>query len=58
VATAPARIEERDKKSNYDAVVTDDAAGTPQIKQILLGGKKQVLVFSGAGGSSAGMSTR
>lgn len=58
VASAPAHIEERDKKANYDAVVTDDASGTSQLKQIMLGGKKQVLVFSGSGGASAGMGAR
>jgi len=58
IATAPARIEERDKKASYDAVVTDDAGGTSQIKQIVLGGKKQVLVFSGSGGASTGMGAR
>jgi hypothetical protein len=58
VATAPARIEERDRKSNYDALVTDDAGSSREVRQILLGGKKQVLVFSGAGGASAGMGNR
>lgn len=56
--SAPARIEERENKARFDAVVTDEAGGTREVKEILLGGKKQVLVFSGAGGASASMGNR
>jgi len=58
VATAPARIEELGNKARFDAVVTDDAGGNHAIKQIMLGGKKQVLVFEGSGGGTAGMGNR
>jgi len=58
VASAPAKIEERENKARFDAVVTDDNGGNHEIKQIMLGGKKQVLVFDGAGGGSAGMGNR
>ena len=58
VASAPARIEQRENKSRFDAVVTDEAGGTREVKEILLGGKNQVLVFSGAGGASASVGNR
>ncbi|MBV9087909.1 MAG: hypothetical protein JOY79_10525 [Acidobacteriaceae bacterium] len=58
VASAPARLEERNSKSFNDAVITDDNGSTHEIKEILLGGKKQVLVFSGAGASSSAMGAR
>jgi len=46
VATAKARLEDRDRKAPYDAVVTqDNGNGLPSTTEIQFEGKKQVLVF-------------
>jgi len=46
VATAKVKLEDRDRKAPYDAVVTqDNGNGLPSITEIQFEGKKQVLVF-------------
>ena len=59
VASAPAHIEERDTKASYDAVVTENGQGSvPVVKQIVLGGKKQVLVLSESAEGASGSGNR
>ncbi len=46
VATAKAKLEDRDSKARFDTVVTkDNGSSLPSITEIQFEGKKQVLVF-------------
>ena len=46
VATAKAKVEDRDSKARYNTVVTKASGGSlPSITEIQFEGKKQVLVF-------------
>ena len=46
VATAKAKVEDRDSKARFNAVVTKaNGSGLPSITEIQFEGKKQVLVF-------------
>ena len=46
VATAKAKLEDRDSKARFDSVVTkSNSSGLPSITEIQFEGKKQVLVF-------------
>jgi len=46
VATAKAKVEDRDSKARYNTVVTKASSGSlPSITEIQFEGKKQVLVF-------------
>jgi hypothetical protein len=53
VATAKAKLEDRDRKAPYDTVVTKDNGGSlPSITEIQFEGKKQVLVFDNSSQAS------
>ncbi len=52
VATAPAHLEDRANKAPYDAAIRQaNGSGPETLTQILLNGKKQVLVFNGSSAS-------
>ena len=53
VATAKAKLEDRDSKARFDSVVTRaNGNGLPSITEIQFEGKKQVLVFDNAAQAS------
>ena len=53
VATAKARLEDRDSKARFNAVVTKaNGSGLPAITEIQFEGKKQVLKFENAAQAS------